>query len=230
MFYASTVASPFDTEARAELRRLVDALRRAVDASVSIDLPADELSSLADRAHALAAALAERSGKKPFARYGGALDPDDPSSILPFSPVSGRYNPLSPPMEFALVGATPVRVVGRITFGHAYEGPPSGVHGGVVASVYDEVLALGAIASNAGGPTATLTVRYRKLTPLLKPLRFEAWTERVEGRRAFVRGACYDGDSLVTEAEAVFARFDPARNPWARSLDIAGSNGGDSSE
>ncbi len=212
-----------DTQARSELWRLIDGLRRTVDASVSLDLPAAELSWLADRAQDLAVALGARSGKKPFARYGGKLDASDPNAILPFSPVSGPYNPLSPPMEIGIVAGTPVRVVGRVTFGNAYEGPPAGVHGGVVASVYDEILALGAVASNAGGPTATLTVRYRRMTPLLTPLRFEAWTDRIEGRKAFVRGACYAGEDLVSEAEALFVRFDPARSPWAGALDLGGS-------
>lgn len=211
------MTSSSDSDARVELRRLVDGLRRAVDASVSLDLPAAELSRLADEAQALSDALTRGSGKKPFPRFGGALDPRDPHSMLPFSPVTGRYNPLSPPVEIELVAGTPVRVFGRVTFGSPHEGPPSGVHGGVVASVYDEILALAAIASGAGGPTATLTVRYRKLTPLRTPLRFEAWAERIDGRKAFVRGACYAGEDLVSEGEGLYVRFDPARTPWAEA-------------
>ena len=224
------MASSSDAESRAELRRLVDGLRRAVDASVSLDLPAAELSALADDAHALARALGEGSGRKPFPRYGGALDPGDPNSMLPFSPITGRYNPLSAPVEIEIVAGPPARIVGRVTFGSPYEGPPSGVHGAVVAAVYDEVLALAAIASNAGGPTATLTVRYRKLTPLRAPLRFEAWTDRIDGRKAFVRGACYAGEELVSEAEGLFVRFDATRSPWAHSVDLAKVDGGQGSE
>ncbi len=209
------MAPRFDAHARGELRRLVDGLRRAVDASVSLDLPAGELSKLADDADALATALARGSGNKPFPRYGGALEASDPNSMLPFSPITGRYNPLSPPVEVELVGETPVRVIGRVTFGEPYEGPPSGVHGAVIASVYDEILALAAIASNAGGPTATLTIRYRKMTPLKTPLRFEAWIDRIVGRKAFVRGTCYAGEDLVSEGEGLFVRFDATRTPWA---------------
>jgi acyl-coenzyme A thioesterase PaaI-like protein len=217
------MASTLDADARGELRRLVDALRRAVDASVSLDLPVPELSKLADDAQALATALGRGSGKKPFPRYGGALDAGDPNSMLPFSPITGRYNPLSPPVEVELVAGPPARIVGRVTFGEPYEGPPSGVHGAVVASVYDEILALAAIASNAGGPTATLTIRYRKMTPLRTPLRFEAWIDRIDGRKAFVRGACYAGEDLVSEGEGLFVRFDATRTPWAdAALQAAG--------
>jgi acyl-coenzyme A thioesterase PaaI-like protein len=230
LFYNPKMAPPFDAEARDELGRVIDGLRRAVNAAVSLDLSAAELSVLADEAQALARALDKGSGQKPFPRYGGPLDALHPNAILPFSPVTGPYNPLSPPVEIELVAGTPVRVVGRVTFGGPYEGPPSGVHGGVVASVYDELLALAAIANDAGGPTATLTVRYRRLTPLRTPLRFETWTDRIDGRKAFVRGACYAGDEMVSEAEGLFVRFDAARTPWAGDIELAKPDCGVGSE
>jgi acyl-coenzyme A thioesterase PaaI-like protein len=208
----------FDADARRELLRLTDGLRRAIEASVSLSLPAAELSELADRVDALASALGKRSGQRPFARY-GSFDPLDPNTMLPFSPVTGRYNALSPPIELEVVEGGPARIVGRVTFGTPYEGPPSSVHGSIIASAYDQVLAMAAIASEAAGPTATLTIHYRRRTPLHTPLRFEAWMDRIEGRKAFVRGSCHADGELVSEAEGLFVRFDAAKMGWARAVD-----------
>ena len=229
MFYVEIVCPP-DVDTCRQLLRLTDGLRRAIDASVSLNLSGAELSELADRVHHVAEALRERSGEKPFSRYGDALDALDPNAMLPFSPVTGRYNALAPPVELELRPGAPPRILGRVTFGSPYEGPPSSVHGSVVASVYDQLLALAAIASDAGGPTATLTVHYRKRTPLRTLLHFEAWTERIEGRKAFVRGTCHAGGELVSESDGVFVRFDPTRMAWARATDIAGTDGSHRSE
>jgi hypothetical protein len=199
----------FSEQQKRELLRLIDGLRRAIEAAVSLNAPLEELSSLADRTHALAAALLARSGSKPIPRYGPRFDPLDPNAMIAFSPVSGRYSPLAPPIELALEPGPPPRILGDVTFGEAYEGPPSAVHGGVIASAYDQILALAALASDAGGPTASLTVHFRRLTPLRIPLRFEAWVERIDGRKVFVRGTCRVASSgdLVSEGEGMFVRF-----------------------
>ena len=62
----------------------------------------------------------------------------------------GRANPLAPPIALELDDD---RIVGRVTFGAAYEGPPGCVHGGYVAAAFDEVL--GATQSLSGAPGMT---------------------------------------------------------------------------
>lgn len=52
--------------------------------------------------------------------------------------------------------------------------------------------------------TGTLTVRYRRPTPLGRPLTFAAYLDRVEGRKIFVRGTLHDADVLCAEAEGIF--------------------------
>ena len=51
---------------------------------------------------------------------------------------------------------------GRVTLGKPHEGPPGLVHGGVVATLLDHVLARAVRAAGRGGLTATLTVTYRR--------------------------------------------------------------------
>ena len=103
------------------------------------------------------------------------------------------------------------RVVGEVTFGSAYEGPPGCVHGGYVAAVFDELLGATQSMSGAQGMTAHLGVDYRSPTPLGQPLRMEGWLDRRDGRKIYARGAMYSGDTLTAEAEALFIAFDPGR-------------------
>ena len=58
------------------------------------------------------------------------------------------------------------RAEGRVTLGKPHEGPPGLVHGGVVATLLDHVLARAVRAAGRGGLTATLTVTYRRPVPL----------------------------------------------------------------
>jgi acyl-coenzyme A thioesterase PaaI-like protein len=212
MFYTERRMDEFTQAHRAELLRVVDGLRGAIEASVSLSAPLDELRALADQAHALARSLKARSGQKPIPRYGPPFDPNDPNAMIAYSPITGPYSPLAPPVKLSVEpgeSGEATRVVGAIAFGEAYEGPPSSVHGSIIASVYDQLLALAAIAADCGGPTATLSVQFRRMTPLRTPLRFEAWVDRIDGRKAFVRGACraVAGGELLSESEGMFVRF-----------------------
>jgi len=52
--------------------------------------------------------------------------------------------------------------------------------------------------------TGTLTVHYRKPTPLFTELIFEGVIERVEGRKIFTRGTASANGVLTAEAEGLF--------------------------
>jgi acyl-CoA thioesterase FadM len=52
--------------------------------------------------------------------------------------------------------------------------------------------------------TGTLTVRYRRPTPLHTPLRFTAEYLRSEGRKLYTEARVYAGDVLCAEAEGIF--------------------------
>lgn len=201
--------------------RIGDAMRRITDRLVATSSPLDDLESiLADLE-----AAAERLGQFDFGRSyegyaeaalagtsdgsdggdgGSDGDGDDggsdgpPSGHADFSPVIGRANPLAPPVELEV---TTDRVIGTVTFGHAYEGPPGHVHGGWVAAAFDEVL--GAVQAMSGNPgmTAHLEIDYKRPTPLHVPLRFEAWIDRVEGRKIFCTCHLFSADAGDPDGE-----------------------------
>ena len=85
------------------------------------------------------------------------------------------------------------------------------MHGGVIAEVFDELLGAASIVAGNPGMTGTLTVRYRKPTPLRTDLRLEARCVERDGRKIIVRGAIYHGEVLTAEAEGIFIIVRPAQ-------------------
>jgi len=196
----------FTEPQRAELLRLVRALKDASLATTALDAPAETLRGLADQAESLVAALARVSsngdGTWPFAAYGPG--PTD----LPFNPVSGPFNPTAPAVAFSTEGEAPRHLVARVRFTQLYEGPPSFVHGGWIAAMFDQALGVANHVNELGGLTASLTTRYRRPTPINTELRFEAWPVQIDDRKVLTHGECRHNGELLTECDGVFVRMD----------------------
>ncbi|HYA67281.1 MAG TPA: hypothetical protein VED63_00990, partial [Acidimicrobiales bacterium] len=77
--------------------------------------------------------------------------------------------------------------------------------------VFDEMLGAANIAVGQPGMTGTLTIRYRRPTPIMTPLRLEAAFVSRDGRKITTRGAIYDGEELTAEAEGIFIELVPER-------------------
>lgn len=97
-------------------------------------------------------------------------------------------------------------VVADYTVPEQYQGYPGVVHGGIVASMLDEISGR----SQMGGDpprfmyTARLEVRYRKNVPIGKPLRLVGRAGKTKGYTATATSAIYDSNgSLLAEAEAL---------------------------
>ncbi|HEV8064363.1 MAG TPA: PaaI family thioesterase [Acidimicrobiales bacterium] len=170
-------------ERLAVVRPVASELGRAAEAAAAF---ADHLDTLAER---------ERSWEVSEA---GLL----PGDFVAYSPVSGASNAIAPPVVFTKIDAEGgPSIEGEVTFGPAYEGPPGHVHGGIVAAMFDELLGF---AQLSPGFTGTLTIRYRKPTPLNRRLSLAARVERVDGRKRWVRGTCELDGILLAEAEGLF--------------------------
>jgi len=193
----------------AEKRRLADAMRLVIERLVHSDAPEEELAAAADRLEQYAAHLETHPPLLKYEGFAESANAGDVGAFFDQSPIIGKANPLAPPIALEVTG--PRRVAGRVIFGSAYEGPPGCVHGGMVAAAFDEVL--GFVQSLTGSPgfTGTLTVVYRKPTPLHTELRFDAEVTGQERRKIFTKGAVYAGDTLTAEAEAIFISADRER-------------------
>jgi acyl-coenzyme A thioesterase PaaI-like protein len=198
MAASNETSGPDPARTLAEARRLADELRRIINRLALVRPPAEDSAAAADAAAQFADRLEqmrERAGAWEVSESGV-----EPRDFVEHSPLSGRSNPLAPPIIVDEPGRGE-SVTGWVTFGAAYEGPPGHVHGGLVAAMFDELLGF---AQQTTGFTGRLTVHYRKPTPLHQPLRIKAWPDREEGRKRIIKGTCHLGETLLSEAEGLF--------------------------
>ena len=207
----------------ASLERLAAAIRRisavAVGRPVSDQVLDEAAATLARVADTLEARAENR--KRPRSQpHAGS----DPRQIFPTSPAIGTANPVAPPAYlWAVAGQNGQREIrGRVTFDYPYEGPPTCVHGGVIAELFDELLGTANIIADQAGMTGTLTVRYRKPTPLLAPLDLVARHTGTERRKVFTWAGIYHAGELTAEADGIFISMPPGR-----MLDIVTANARD---
>jgi acyl-coenzyme A thioesterase PaaI-like protein len=197
------------TGAWAERRRLAKAMREVIDRLVTSDAPEAELRGAADALERYARRLASHPRRVLPAGFAETANAGDVGAFFDYSPLIGLSNPMAPPIALRIDEGNIVR--GNVTFGVAYEGPPGHVHGGFVAAAFDEVLGFAQSTTGHPGMTGTLTIRYRRPTPLNRELRFEARVLRVEGRKIFTEGQLYAGELLTAEAEGLFLSVDLAK-------------------
>lgn len=191
----------FTEQQERELTRIANATRAIIDATLKYNAPQAEMAEVASALEALAARMQPNATVRPMAYHNPVFKPHDASWSAPYSPICGRNHPSAPPMRMELKDD---RAYGYATFTDAFEGPPNCVHGGIVALAWDHVMAISNLLAGTRGPTAWLHVEYRKPTPLHTPLRFEAWIDRIEGKKIFIKGQCFAGDTLLTEASGLF--------------------------
>jgi acyl-coenzyme A thioesterase PaaI-like protein len=132
------------------------------------------------------------------------------AGFFPYSPYIGPLNAMAAPVEFRIVDGDPWHEIhAEHRFDPITNGPPGGVHGGMIAGVFDELLGSVCVLNDVAGFTGTLSIRYRSLTPIEAPISMRGWVDRAEGRKTFARGTFHDGDTLCAEAEGVFIGVEP---------------------
>jgi uncharacterized protein (TIGR00369 family) len=193
---------------RAAVGELGTALRELVDAAVRTEVSVDELAAATAEARALTERLrAEGRGLHDIATV------DDPEiGERWYSPVYGPGNPVAPPL--VATDSPDGRATGRATLGKPHEGPPGLVHGGVVATLLDHVLARAVRAAGRGGLTATLTVTFRRPVQLGVPLLATAELTGQDGRRTTASARLVaedDPGTTLAEAEGLFVALRPER-------------------
>ena len=98
------------------------------------------------------------------------------------------------------------KVSAEYTVEKRFQGYPGTVHGGIIASMLDEVVGRTLM---AGDPnhffvSAKLTVRYRNAVPIGQPLKLSGWLVKDRGRTALAKAELRLPDgSIGAEAEAI---------------------------
>ena len=172
-------------------QRLVTALRRAIRATHRL-APEDSFDDEAVSAEQLANAL----------EAAGTLDIVQPmAEHQTRHPLVGQMNPIAPPVVFDSVDGV---VIGRARFHEGYQGPPQCVHGGWIASLFDD--ALGRTQRDLGryGVTGSLSVTYKRPTPINTDLEVRAHIEELRERRFRAVGELWCRGEITATAEAWF--------------------------
>ncbi len=193
---------PPETEARARKHRLVREVKRVIEVVAHLDsgtADADAVAAATDAARTLADALEDQPSL--LATGGLGSQPGAQGSLLERSGISGRSNPLAPPVQWT-VGEDGTH--GTAVYSRAYEGPIGHVHGGFVAAAFDDLMGAAQVASGQAGYTGTLTVRMLRPTPLERRIDYEAHVDRVEGRKIWVDATSRCDGELLAEASIVF--------------------------
>lgn len=184
---------------RATYEPLAQVLRALADASIRTEADPAEVETAVADLHDVLARLTKRQREGSY----GLRHSTEGGGTRPWgNAVVGVRNPVAPPLDVRRDPAG--RAEADVHLGAAYEGPPGLVHGGVSALMLDQLLGEAAGAGGKPGMTATLTVSYRRPTPL-GDLHAEAWIERVEDHKTWAAGRIRDADGEVTvEAEGLF--------------------------
>jgi acyl-coenzyme A thioesterase PaaI-like protein len=130
-----------------------------------------------------------------------------------------------PPLNFNENGVELPSMVQIMYLGPALCGHPGIVHGGLLATMLDEGLARACfdVLPNKIGVTASLKIDYRVPCPAGSYVVLKAYTQKVEGRKAWVKGWIEllgeeDAEGTkVVEAEALFIEPKGAKN-MARNI------------
>lgn len=179
--------------------RFIDAVRKLQDHARAVDAPDEVITEAANQLEKLSALLAPYDADEWAAPSGRRMD-------LPM-----RGNVLTVPMS-ARKGDDG-RVHGSARFARFHLGRNGAVHGGSLGMLFDTVLGLTAVllTGSRRQRTAYLKIDYRNIVPIEKELQFDAGVDSVDGRKIFVSGRLTDGDTLLTEADALFVRLKPGQ-------------------
>jgi acyl-coenzyme A thioesterase PaaI-like protein len=176
---------------------LTESVRQLIDATIRTEADAETVAAVKVDIDAAVARLRTRQLDGSF----GVRHTTAGESMAWGNVVIGARNPVAPPLT---VNRDPSgRVWTDFRLGAAYEGPPGHVHGGMSALILDHVLGEAASPDRKPRFTGSITMRYRRATPLGQ-LHAEAVIARTEGIKTFCVGHIADAEGVTVEADGVF--------------------------
>lgn len=177
-----------------------DHTRSLVDALVRLDVDSPAAPELSERLESVLELLREHV--QPAEAM--IRDPSEErwEGYVDRSPVSGRLNPLAPPLNFAFGENHSARTTTRL--GLAYQGPPGRVHGGVVATLLDHIMGYAAGTVGRWIFTRSLTVDYDNAVPLFEEIELVAQVDHIDGRKIWVTGEILAAGASLVRARGLW--------------------------
>jgi len=184
-----------------ELVALASSVRELVDRMLRVEGAGEALRLAREQVDAAARGLSPHVLPEGPPRLGRGAGPEGVRPYYVEGVMLPRYLPQSPEFEISTEDAV---TRGTVLFRVCFEGPPGCVHGGHVASFFDQILGHHNLELGRPAMTASLTVHYRRPTPLFTRLPFEVRTLRSEGRKVVTAGTLGSGDRIFAEGEGLF--------------------------
>jgi len=104
------------------------------------------------------------------------------------------------------------RVIGHFRLGPEYQGATGFIHGGIIATVLDEVMSKASRFSNVRAVTAELTVEYLRPVRVDEELQVEGFATRRNGRELYHEGEIRNAAGiLLARGRGRFVIIDPER-------------------
>ena len=210
---SETRPSSFGNRPSASLIALAESIRGLTE--TMLRLPAldaalaDEVGRTRTAVDALERVLAPHALHDPVPRMG-----PEPATQRPYyvtGVILGPHHPLRPELRIAHEDGV---THGTVSFGVTFEGPPGCVHGGFVAHFFDQILGQHNLWAKIPAMTGTLSVRFRKGTPILRELSFDVRHERRGERKVITSGRLHAAGEVFSEAEGTFVV--PKSASWSR--------------
>jgi uncharacterized protein (TIGR00369 family) len=175
---------------------------------VTSEAPAEVVTAAAADLEGVAAVL---EGHARASRYDGTdgLGPSVASVILERHPFLGDSHPVAPPVQLEASDG-PARA--HVTLDARHEGAPGRVHGGWIAALFDQIVAVaGSRAVAQPALTGTLTIRFLAPTPIGTELALEATATPVSERTVHASATLRANGAVTAEADAVLVVPRPGR-------------------
>lgn len=182
-----------------ERHRLAQATREFLDAVVRTGADPATLAEVAASIDDATARLARQTFKR-------TIDITPDSYRREMSLVNGASHPFAPLLEMR---ETDAGYEATTVLGAAYEGPPGLVHGGAVSLIFDYVMAWATTRVGEPGPsmTGTISLSYRRPTPLGTPLTITAWIDRVVGRKVHIAATMRANGEVTVDGTGLFIKL-----------------------
>jgi acyl-coenzyme A thioesterase PaaI-like protein len=180
------------------LPQTVDAaalLRQVTGLVLSLEQDEDDVARLLDVLRDAQQRLSDLAPVEVAPRM-GATPPDDGRVYLDHSRDIGAFNPCFPEYQVEVDGD---RASGTVHFPVVFEGPPGVVHGGFLAVLFDSVIQHHNCEVGVAGKTTSLSLQYRRPSPIGTDLAFELTRTEADGRITST-GTLMHGERLLCEA------------------------------
>jgi hypothetical protein len=186
-------------------RDIAESLQSIASSIIRMDADEAELNDYASRLKQLEEALAGHgkvdTGEIFKRMINGEARADDVLMGHDYSILNGKSSAVAFPMETRIEGD---RVKGNAFVPLPFQGPPMRVHGGIVAAMFDVLLAQTQAIAKVMGYTASLDITYKAATPLETELELEAWIEKIDGRKMYNAGEIRMNGEVCASAKGLW--------------------------